>query len=451
MKKKRALVFGTGNNFIFSCSAIEEKYVIIGLADNSESKCGKNFFGYTVKKLEAYGIDQFDYVIITPNIFDGVVEQFIDMGVDTRRIITLGEALNNDYLSSEVHISVLLYGGMGDFIIAKDWLYHLDKKTNLFSEHIDLYCKSNDVDTVESIFSDCDWLKDIRVIEYNTSTLVDNDSDLVIWFSIFPKVQYLRDEKVFEKNQELYSYADELRRFGLGHYLPGFFSSPEFYKTVYSIFNSYSERKYHTHYDVLGNLAADDKYMCSIPIGIGDDYLSDIGLEAKHFITIDTGLNIEYASKPNVRAWKYDYWNELARCIKAKYPQFKTVQIGLAAGICEDICVDVNLNGKTNLEQVKVLMKYSLLHIDYEGGLVHLRHALGGGASIVLMGPTSSKIHNYPENIPVSAEVCAVPCEWTSQDWLVKCKLGYKYPKCMEIITPEMVMNSIDEFMRRID
>lgn len=443
---KRALIFGTGNNFIFTCSSIEKKYNIIGLADNSDSKVGMEYFGYMVKKPEDYLSEQFDCVIITPNVSDGIKDQLMCIGFDESKIMPLAEALqSSDDEKLKVHI--LLYGGMGDFIIAKNWLYLLDRKTHLSDEETALFCKPDETKTVESIFSDCNWIKGIQPISYETSELVENGNDLVIWFSIFPMVQTMCDEKVYRRNRKLYSYADEVRRFGLDNYVPGFFSSPDFYKTVHLIFEKYPHRKYHTHFDVTGNLEADDKYLCDIPTAIGAEYLAELGLESKGFITIDTGLNKEYSSKPNVRAWKHECWDELSKMLKEKYPRFKIVQIGLASGGCEDICADLNLNGRTDLEQVKVLLKHAYLHIDYEGGLIHLRHALNGGPSIVLMGPTSDRVHNYPENAAVCSGVCTEPCEWTGRDWLVKCQKGYAFPRCMENITPNMVMEKIEDYM----
>ena len=444
---KRALIFGTGNNFIFTCSAIEKKYTIIGLADNSDTKTGIKYFGYTVKRPEEYLSEEPDCVIITPNVCDGIKNQLVTIGFDESIIISLTEALQFEDEEEKIKLAILIYGGMGDFIIAKNWLYLLDRKAHLSDGDTVLFCKPDEIKTVENIFSDCDWIKGIQPISFETSDLVGDGYDLIMWFSIFPMVQAMCDEKIYRKNRELFSYADEVRRFGLENYVPGFFSSPDFYKTVHSIFEKYPHRKYHTHFDVTGELGADDTYLCGIPIQNIESYLPELRLKSKGFITIDTGLNKEYSSKPNVRAWKYECWDELSKMLREKYPRIKIVQIGLAAGGCENICADLNLNGRTDLEQVKVLLKHAYLHIDYEGGLIHLRHALNGGPSVVLMGPTSGRVHNYPENIALCSEVCMPPCEWTGRDWLVKCQKGYSYPKCMEAITPKMVMKKIEGFL----
>ena len=150
----------------------------------------------------------------------------------------------------------------------------------------------------------------------------------------------MRDEKVYNRNKDLYFYADAVRKCGLENYMSGFFASPDFYKTVSNIFAKYPERKYHTHFDVTGDLGAGDEYLCDVPIGVSETWLKEVCLKPDCFITIDTGLNQEYALKSNVRAWKCEYWDRLAQMIRERYPQFKIVQMGLATGEDENISAD---------------------------------------------------------------------------------------------------------------
>lgn len=53
--------------------------------------------------------------------------------------------------------------------------------------------------------------------------------------------------------------------------------------------------------------------------------------------------------------------------------------------------IDVNLIGKTDWDDLKILLKNALYHIDGECGMVHLRKALKTGPSVVLFGPTPIK------------------------------------------------------------
>ena len=104
---------------------------------------------------------------------------------------------------------------------------------------------------------------------------------------------------------------------------------------------------------------------------------------------------------------------------------------------------DVYVVGKTTFNQVKILLKYASLHVDCEGGYVHLRQWLRGGTSIVLFGPTSSDFYGYENNINIHGTGCSQPCEWLTKDWVTKCPRGFDNPPCMYSISPEMVMNKI--------
>lgn len=56
-------------------------------------------------------------------------------------------------------------------------------------------------------------------------------------------------------------------------------------------------------------------------------------------------------------------------------------------------------------EKLKVILKHAKLHIDSEGGLVHLRHAIKGGPSVVLFGPTSPLSANTPSGLETTRQI----------------------------------------------
>ena len=107
--------------------------------------------------------------------------------------------------------------------------------------------------------------------------------------------------------------------------------------------------------------------------------------------------------------------------------------------------VDINLVGRTNLEELKVILKASKLHIDSEGGLVHMRKALNGGGSVVLFGPTSKEFFGYSSNINIKAEgACTSDCQWLSDKWDSLCiKTMSNNNVCMKAIEPNKVFEQI--------
>lgn len=176
---------------------------------------------------------------------------------------------------------------------------------------------------------------------------------------------------------------------------------------------------------------SDDSFSC----------IKDFNLCDEDYITISRAVDSKYATN-HPKLWPIEYFDKLVKLIKSNYKNIKIVQVGASEdfGIIKGI--DVNLVGKTNLEQLKVVLKYSKLHIDCEGGLVHLRHLLNG-KSIVIFGPTSPDIFGYEDNVNLRSKVCPHPCEWVTCNWTKGCLLGESIPLCMQKLTPEDVFKEV--------
>ncbi|MDR3048784.1 MAG: hypothetical protein LBV16_02945 [Elusimicrobiota bacterium] len=173
--------------------------------------------------------------------------------------------------------------------------------------------------------------------------------------------------------------------------------------------------------------------------------IKDNGLESKKFITVQHGWDNTSKSKNSAtKAWFLDYWIEFVKKFKEKFPDIAIVQIGGANG--EDIDgIDARLRAKTTYNQAAILIKNSLLHIDTEGGMVHLAHILGI-KSVVLFGPTNKDYFAYENNINISAGTCS-NCWWLTNDWLIKCPNGYRQAECMRAIKPDMVLKAVSEYI----
>lgn len=206
---------------------------------------------------------------------------------------------------------------------------------------------------------------------------------------------------------------------------------------------------YHTAYDVMGDFKAIGKDPeLRIDTEREQAYLEAAGLVGKKYITLNTGLNMEYLNKGNTRAWPFENWAELSLKIKEKHPYLQIVQVGISLRDEDAIPADIHMNGRTTLEQINILLKNALIHVDYDGGLVHVRHTTRG-KSLVLMGPSAAENHRYEENRYIHTKVCH-PCEWIRQDWLSVCQKGQGVPPCMESITVEMVMDEIDRLLEEV-
>ena len=179
--------------------------------------------------------------------------------------------------------------------------------------------------------------------------------------------------------------------------------------------------------------------------------MKSLNLKGKKFITLHRGSDSNY-SKNVVKLWPTEYYNTLIGMLREKYPTAILVQMGISESRCVLMSgVDINLVGKTTMEEVKILLKHSALHIDCEGGYVHLREALNGGCSTVLFGPTSMEFYGYDNNINIKGNGCLHPCEWQREDWLDHCVKGETKPSCMYSISPAVVLEKIERKFSNVD
>ncbi len=204
--------------------------------------------------------------------------------------------------------------------------------------------------------------------------------------------------------------------------------------------------------DIGGVLGMDETYLAPISYPAPESekkILDKLGLSATApFITLQRGQGLVIKTATNNKLWPVDYYNDLIRLIRHQWPQYTLVQLGTnREGFNEDFAgVDVNLRGKTSLEEIKVVLRYAALHIDCEGGLVHLRHALHAGPSVVLFGPTSPEVYGYKENLNLRSTACKYPCEWVTNDWVSRCARRGNKNCCMKELMPQFVFAQMQKW-----
>lgn len=453
--KKRALIYGAGNNFIYSAHLLFRMLDVVGIVDGDAEKQGTNLFGYEVQAPEG-GLElDYDILVITPSRYEEIAELCLQKGVDKNVISPMREVLGDEYRPRIIEqdnnrtadsVAILLYGGMGDFIVEKSWVLFLLRKLHVNADQVSIYIHEKDVSAVQGLYSDLFDEKQIKKIDLSNPRLLDEAAyDVVFWVNMFPAVMAWNPDKLRQENADLYSYVERLIEYGQENYVPNLFASSNYYVTMQKA----GWKEYSKLADVFNEYSDDKSLKCCIPIKLDEDkVLSKLRLQGKAYITLNTGLNAEFVkSKKNLRAWSIDNWKLLAAKIRADYPGIVTVQLGNNSSIA-DIGADINLCGKTSLDEVKVVLKHATLHVDYEGGLVHLRHAVQGGTSVVLFGPTSVKQFNYEENIPIRTNACPQACAWHYKDWFAVCH--HEQPGiCMQAITPEMVFERVKEQLHK--
>jgi ADP-heptose:LPS heptosyltransferase len=145
----------------------------------------------------------------------------------------------------------------------------------------------------------------------------------------------------------------------------------------------------------------------------------------------------------NAKCWDIENWKKLLAVLKMNLSRnIKFVQIG--TGIVHISEADINLSGKTSLDEVFCILKQSLFHIDIDGACSHIAKAVGT-KSLIMFGPTDSAFSAYPENINICSSLCG-SC-WTNG---AKCPIGHEKNLCMESITPEFVAAKVCEYLSTV-
>lgn len=192
-----------------------------------------------------------------------------------------------------------------------------------------------------------------------------------------------------------------------------------------------------------------------IKSGVDKNYISDISLNIEYrkvsllkfgiyndikYITFQTGTS----NKGNIahtKSWRTDHWKNLIALLKdtLSSKNIKIVQVGVGQSKIDS---DIDLVGKTNLDELCCVLKKSLLHIDTDSGCMHIAKALKV-KSLILFGPTNAEYILYSENINIASSLCG-GCH-VINNWHEKCVLEYNPQLCMNSLTPGFVYQKVIE------
>lgn len=342
---------------------------------------------------------------------------------------------------SPLNVLFFLTGGIGDYIIAGAYI---KKFCTFFNVQVDIICTMN-ATTVANLFYNQLFIN--KIIQPQQTKLEEINQmaqqyDLCIKLSRFPELLKFNEEIIKKYSNSLYNYIyfildfyKQNEKFFIGHpYLDGL-------SAVYCLANHV---KRYQQPDIGNFLKIDENSINYLNVNRDDNQiLQELGLRKKSYITLHRGID---AQKENfsTKLWPTTNYNKLIELLRGLFPSKTIIQLGVSEDKCEKFeNTDINLIGKTSFGQLKVLLKSAYLHIDSEGGMVHLRHALGGGKSVVLFGPTSKEFYEYSENINIKGNGCPIWCEWVKNDWNTKCMQSNDFIACMISIKPEIVFNII--------
>lgn len=345
--------------------------------------------------------------------------------------------------ASNLNIGFKIEGGIGDCLIAANYIYKFKQKYHIPAMSIDVFFIRNP-EGMKGIFGEGLVNRLLLLKDYLPEGELYRKYDLFITLSRYPTCCNRNPSKIQMFQPELLTYMQAIERFRW-KYSRVFDNNPLLDGQAAMISNIYNIKRIQQG-DINGLLDITEKY--EFPIEVRDNaeqYLGGIGLAIDKYIVIVASADVRCGGVVNNKLWPEEYWNLLIDKIKVKYPEYKIVLIGDSSVHKSTIKADLNLSGHTRFEDVKILVRDALLLISSEGGMVHLRHALTPKKSMVLFGPTDMDFYGYSNNINLRSTACKCACEWFCKDWFRHC-VNRELKACMWALTPKIVMKEIDKF-----
>ena len=330
-----------------------------------------------------------------------------------------------------ISIGVIVEGGLGDLIIGLNWLCYLVDiffKNVSFAFEVGFNNKAMLSCLAPSFVSKC----------YTKKELLKRSYDVVLSIARVPQVVYADFSRVKKLNPRLLDLLESYISLET-KYLP--FLELAVYKDSIAHNLPLINPKRWAQPDATGIFNLQEEFILPIKLEDINKVLKKFELQDTPYITVNREVGYDRIME-STKLWPINYYRELVEQLKARYPKYKIVEIGTGKG--ERLGnTHLNLAGKTSLEEVKVILKNAALHIDSEGGLVHLRHALKGGPSLVFFGPSDPAILGYSENVNLRSLGCSLCCENVNNSWQEGCILQNHV--CMKELKVEAVLSALED------
>ena len=336
------------------------------------------------------------------------------------------------YEQAGLPIAVHVSGGLGDMVVYKRFMDELIRWSDDIC--VDVFVRpSSCVDVMKSFLSGCMHINQI----IDADCYCPDDAKYSFEFLWGIDLELLKyDTKDLKRYPQILDWIIEIKSINAqnGMLMTG---------KMQSIFFARCEKEGVWRYTAYNRYPGFDIQDYHTAIPLNSDY-NDVAIQLCDgpYLTINYGWgrNIKQA-----KVWPKEYNEKLIKMIHDRFGKVKVVQVG-GANFPQLAGCDKYVLGY-DLEIVKYILKNSLIHIDCEGGLVHLATQLGTHC-IVLFGPTPIKFYGYPDNINIQAGKCH-NCYWLV-DNMYECYRGMEEPECMYSITPEIVFKAVNNYLSAV-
>ncbi len=427
---------------------------VLGFVDRAYAQC-------PVMIVPVYAPDiitslSFDYVLLAfkmETFAADVKKILLDKGIQENKIIfqgarnepppillpiTTSSEVRKKYAFEVAPLSIALkYGpGLGDAIIKKRLFIEITRMAP--EAKIDIYAPGG-TKFIPSLYSDQPQLH--QVIDDGGVLYAEHHKEYGLSMSIFFMI--LTDHIEYEKIKTVNpAFAEQMKKHVENHIAYKLNISPSTQNWIHFSRVLYRHKNCYTLYDYTGIFNIRDTEVNIPLLPAFQKQWADMRLG--RYITLNYGNgSASSGNKQSVsKQWPKEYFDRFVILFRKKYPNINIVQVGDDS--TEKIEHATSYVLGQNLELVKYLLKGALFHLDIEGGLMHLATQLQTKC-IVIFGATQAELFGYPQNINIVSAACS-GC-YRLYDNFYECARGMEKPECIWSITPEMVMERVEEYL----
>lgn len=438
-------VYGIGSNFIRNYKWIADRYEICVLVDGSRKKQGTEFQGFLVHGPSVLREAEIDKILITPNAHLEIVNVLLEENVSPKDMIFLNDILPSDDVGTELRIAFQVTGGLGDGLIALNYIDAFYKRFG--ADHIRIHLETiRGRNGFTALIPKDHYFAGIH--EASDNGFRHGEYHLYIRVQRYPEVLYADTVRTARLMPELIGYIQLCEKFRI--FNARFFDRDFVGDGESAAFEEILGRKRIIQPDIYGFFKLSENY--GYHLCVNQEAPGKFGLKAGGYISVHRGTEKKNYSGTSTKLWPAGYYNELFRLLGERYPEIPLVLVGAEYEKSDEVHFPgLDFVGKTTLPELAMVVGSARVHIDTEGGVVHLRHAVSGKPSVVIFGSTSDGFFGYSENENIRSNVCPYPCEWVSMDWNRQCIRGETVPPCMAKTTPQIVLNAVERILARAD
>ncbi|WP_158928314.1 glycosyltransferase family 9 protein [Acidisphaera sp. S103] len=331
-------------------------------------------------------------------------------------------------------LGIKFTGGLGDALVVARFLRDLSAHVGGFD--FDIYCSQSGraqwvFGAVEGL-RDCydDLLFDFTLSDYDLAARVNQ---FVTFYENSARWTHLRSHpKLVEAACNAIRFRPTIEPFIENHpYMDSYLAQ----KAVYA-----NRNRADFLHSMVGIPYGGDRLNLPVTAGMAERH----GLTPGRYVTIHNGFDPDFFTASGQATKCYPHFGAVVALLRQKRPDLRFVQIGVATSQPLDN-VDLNLIDQTSLKEAAGLIGGALLHVDNEGGLVHLARCLGVD-SCVVFGPTPSNYFGYAGNVNIDPTFCG-GCWWNNKTWMDQCPRGFQTARCMTEQSPQSVAVAIDRHL----